>query len=147
MTRGRPPHVAIGEAERKARAKGLMVFALEPEGDLPFHFVICDRDCISLVRVRRLKYPGYKVAAIEQSCKNDIAALRAVPVTPEIFRELWVRGPDRHWYRYLVLPDSIGILEDDDDDEDPAAGVAPPPPPVFVPSHPLTRRLPGVVSS
>jgi hypothetical protein len=113
MTRGHPPHVAIGEAERKARAEGVMVFALEPEGDLPFHFVICDRDCISLVRVRRLKYPGYGIAAIEHSCKNDIAALRAVSVTPEIFRKLWVRGPDRHWYRYLVLRDSIEPLEND----------------------------------
>jgi hypothetical protein len=107
--------VAIGEAERKARARGLMVFALEPEGDLPFHFVICDRDCISLVRVRRLKYPGYGVAAIEQSCKNDIAALRAIPVTPEIIRELWVRGPDRTWHRYLVLKDTIEARENDED--------------------------------
>jgi len=115
MTRGHPPHVAIGEAERKARARGLMVFSLEPEGDLPFHFVICDRDCISLVRVRRLKYPGYGVAAIEQSCKNDIAALRAIPVTPEIIRELWVRGPDRTWHRYLVLKDTIEARENDED--------------------------------
>jgi hypothetical protein len=67
-------------------------------------------------------------------------------VTPEIFRELWVRGPDRHWYRYLVLPDSIEVLEDDDDDEDPGAGVALPPPPVFVPYYPRARRFPGVVS-
>ena len=115
MTRGHPPHVAIGEAERKARAEGLMVVLLEPEGDLPFHFVICDRDCISLVRVRRLKYPGYEIAAIERSCKNDIAALRAVSVTPEIFRELWVRGPGRDWHRYLVLKDTIEALENDED--------------------------------
>ena len=118
ITRGHPPYVAISEAERKAKARGLMVFSLEPGGDLPFHFVICDRDCISLVRVRRLKYPGYTVAEIECSCKNDIAALRAVPVTQEIFRELWVRGPDRHWYRYLVLPGSVEILEDGDEPED-----------------------------
>ena len=118
MTRGHPPHVAIGEAERKARAEGVMVFALEPEGDLPFHFVICDRDCISLVRVRRLKYPGYGIAAIEHSCKNDIAALRAVSVTPEIFRKLWVRGPDRHWYRFLVLKDGIEPLENEDKPEE-----------------------------
>jgi len=135
VTRGHPPHVAIGEAEHKARARGLMVFALEPEGDLPFHFVICDRDCISLVRVRRLKYPGYGVGAIEASCKNDIALLRAIPVTPEIFRELWVRGPDRHWYRYLVLPGSIEVLEDEDDTGDKyrqEGGAVPPSPPPFL---------------
>ena len=143
MTRGHPPHVAIGEAERKARMEGVMVFALEPEGDLPFHFVICDRDCISLVRVRRLKYPGYGVAAIEHSCKNDIAALRAVSVTPEIFRELWVRGPDRHWYRYLVLKDRIEALEDGHDDPDgEVASPSPVPVPHDQPSIPDVSPVP-----
>ena len=115
MTRGHPPYVAIGEATRKAKARGLVVFCLDPEGDLPFHFVTCDQNIISLIRVRRLKYPGFDIASIETSCKNDIALLRAIPVTQEIFRELWVRGPDRHWYRYLVLPDSIEFLEDGDE--------------------------------
>lgn len=129
MTRGHPPYVAIQEAERKAKKRGVMVFAVEPKGDLTFHLVICDRDCISLVRVRRLKYPGYTVAAIETSCKNDIAMLRAIPVTREIFRELWVRGPDRHWYRYLVLPGSLEVLEDEDkpDENDKKEGGAVPP--------------------
>jgi hypothetical protein len=118
MTRGHPPSVAINEAELMAKTRGLMVFALEPEGVLPFHFVICDRDCISVVRVRRLKYPGYEVAGIGFSCRNDIAALRAIPVTQEIFRELWVRGPDRCWYRYLVLPGTIEILEERDEPDE-----------------------------
>lgn len=114
MTRGHPPHVAIGEAGRKAKARGWLVLVLEPVGELAFHFITCDRGCVSLVRVRRLKYPGYGTAEIEHSCKNDIAALRSIPVTEEIFRELWVRGPDRHWYRFLVLPDSLVVIEDDD---------------------------------
>ena len=134
MTRGHPPYVAIQEAERKAKKRGVMVFALEPEGDLTFHLVICDRDCISLVRVRRLKYQGYTVTAVEASCKNDIALLRAIPVTLEIFRELWVRGPDRQWYRYLVLPGSLEVLEDDDEpdeDEKEEGGEMPPSTPSF----------------
>jgi len=118
LIRGHPPYVAIAEAGRKAKAKGLVVFALEPVGKLPFHFIICDRDCISLVRVRRLKYPGYSTAEIEESCKRDIAGLRSITVTEEIFRELWVRGPDRHWYRYLVLPESVEAMEDGDEPED-----------------------------
>lgn len=130
MTRGHPPLVAIAEAERRARAMGLTVFSLEPKGGLPFHFVTLDRPCISLVRVRRLKYAGYDVAEINQSCRNDIAAIRAISVTQEIFRQLWARGPDRHWYRYLVLPDSVEVLEDDDDaeSEKPEGGGIPPSP-------------------
>jgi len=114
MTRGHPPYVAIGEAMRKARAQDHLVFALEPAGELPVHFVTMDGDCISLVRIRRLKYPGYTVEEIEESCKKDIAELRSITVTAEIFREIWVRGPDRHWYRYLVLPESVEAMEDGD---------------------------------
>jgi hypothetical protein len=117
MTRGHPPYVAIGEAERKAKARGLLVLALEPAGELPFHFVTCIRDCISLVRVRRLKHPGYAVADIEHSCKNDIAALRSMSITRDIVRELWVRGPDRHWYRYLVQPDQLAVIVDQEPDD------------------------------
>jgi hypothetical protein len=125
MTRGHPPYVAIGEAQRRAKARGLLVLAVEPVGELLFHFVTGDQGCISLVRVRRLKYPGYGIAEIEHSCKNDIAALRSLTVTQEIFRELWVRGPDRHWYRYLVQPDWLAIIEDleePDDQEQPEGG-------------------------
>jgi hypothetical protein len=115
MTRGYRPVIAIGEAKKKALAWGLLVFTLEPGDHLPFHFIICNRECISLVRVRRLKYPGYDVATIGHSCRNEIEILRALPVTREIFRELWVRGPGREWYRYLVLPGSVEMLENRDE--------------------------------
>ena len=81
---GYRPVIAIGEAKQKAQAWGLLVFTLEPGDNLPFHFLICSRECISLVRVRRLKYPSYDVAAIGQSCRNEIELLRALPVTREI---------------------------------------------------------------
>ena len=115
MTRGRSPLIAIGEAQRTAQAQGLMVCAPERAGNLPFHFIICERDCISLVRVRRLKYAGYDVAAVEHSCRNDIEVLRAFSVPQEIVRELWARGPDWKWHRYHVLPGSIEILDRDAD--------------------------------
>jgi hypothetical protein len=115
MTRGYRPVIAIGEAKKKAQALGLLVFTLEPGDSLPFHFVICNRECVSLVRVRRLKYPGHDVATIEHSCRNEIEILRVLPVTQEIFRDLWVRGPDREWYRYLVLPGSVELLENRDE--------------------------------
>ncbi|MDD1697944.1 MAG: hypothetical protein LUQ36_06245 [Methanoregula sp.] len=58
---------------------------------------------MQLPRVRRLKYHGYDAAAIEHSCREDIAMMRALAVPQEIARELWVRGPDRAWHRYCVL--------------------------------------------
>ena len=115
MTRGHPPLVAIGEAKRKAAVRGFALIAVETDRPLPFDFVISDRGCISLVRIRRLRYPRYEVPDIERSCAQEIAELRSIPITEEIFRELWVRGPDRHWRRYLVLPVSIEVLDDEDD--------------------------------
>jgi len=117
MTRGHPPLVAIGEAKRKAAAQGFTLIAVETDGQLPFDFVIYDQGCISLVRVRRLRYPRYEIPDIEISCAQEIAELREIPVTGEIFRELWVTGPDRDWHRFLVLPETIEVLEDGDDDD------------------------------
>jgi len=130
MTRGHPPVVAIDEAKRKAAAQGFTLIAVETDQPLPFDFVINDRGCISLVRIRRLRYPWYEVPDIERSCMQEIAELRSITITEEIFRELWARGPDRHWHRYLVLPGSIEVL-DDGDDEDKKNGEVPPPPPPF----------------
>jgi len=74
---------------------------------LPFDFVIYDQGSIILVRVRRLRYAGYEIADVEVSCQKEIEALRAISAGPEISRQLHVRGPDRHWHRYVVLPDSV----------------------------------------
>ena len=141
MTRGHQPVVAIGEAKRKAKARGFMLIAVETDGQLPFDFVINDRGCISLVRVRRLRYPRYEIHDIEISCAQEIAQLREIPVTGEIFRELWVRGPDRHWHRYLVLPDAIEFLEDGDDDSGNSGEVPPPSCSRSHPSHLAVRDL------
>jgi hypothetical protein len=127
MTRGHPPLVAIGEAKRKAAVRGFALIAVETDRPLPFDFVISDRGCISLVHVRRMRYPRFGIPDIERSCAQEIAELRSIPITEEIFRELWVKGPDRHWHRYLVLPESIEVLEDGDD-EDKKNGEVPPPP-------------------
>lgn len=128
MTRGHQPVVAIGEAKRKAKARGFMLIAVETDGQLPFDFVINDRGCISLVRVRRLKYAGYGISDILRLCGQEIAELRKIPAPEEIYRELWVRGPGRDWHRYLVLPDAIEILEDRDDDSGNSGEVPPPSP-------------------
>ena len=111
MSRGRTPVVAIGEAQRRAQAEGFVLILVEAEIKLPFDFVISDRGCISLVRVRRLKYAQYRVAEIERLCDREIAEMRGLRIPEEIFLELWVRGPDRNWHRYLILPDAIEILD------------------------------------
>jgi len=115
MTRGYKPVVAIGEAQRKATTWGFILIALVTEAKIPFDFVINDRGCTSLVRVRRLKYAQYSIPEILRLCAQEIKELREPKIPDGIFRELWVRGPDRTWHRYLVLEDGIEPLENEDD--------------------------------
>ncbi len=114
MTRGYKPVVAIGEAQRKATSWGFMLISLVTEVKLPFDFVINDRGCTSLVRIRRLKYSQYRIPDILISCGQEIKELRELRIPEGIFRELWVRGPDRTWHRYLVLEEDIEVLENND---------------------------------
>ena len=111
MTRGYKPVVAIGEAKRKAVVWGFTLIELVTTAKLPFDFVIDDRGCPSLVRIRRLKYSQFGIPEIKRSCVQEIKELRALRLPEGIYRELWVRGPDRRWHRYLILDEQIEILE------------------------------------
>lgn len=114
MTRGYKPVVAIGEAQRKATAWGFLLIVLKTEAQFPFDFVIDDRGRISLVRIRRLKYSQYGIFDILRSCKQEIKELRELKIPDGIHRELWVRGPDRAWHRYLILEEEIETLTIDE---------------------------------
>ena len=114
MTRGYKPVVAIGEAQRKAIVWGFVLIGLVTEAKLPFDFVINDRGRTTLVRVRRLKYSSYGIADIMKLCGQEIKELQGLRIPDGIYRELWVRGPDRTWHRYLVLAESIEALENDE---------------------------------
>ena len=115
MTRGYKPVVAIGEAQRKATAWGFLLIVLVTEAKIPFDFVIDDKGCISLIRIRRLKYSHYGISDILRSCEQEIKELREIRIPEGIYRELWVRGPNRTWHRYLVLTDGIESLENEED--------------------------------
>ncbi len=112
MTGKKPPEKAIGQAQKWAGEQGLMVFALEPLGMFPFHFVISDGSSISLICVRHPRYLDSNLCCIEYSCRAAIRKLRALPISRDIRREIWVRRTAQAWYRYLVLPETIEYIED-----------------------------------
>ncbi len=105
------PMMAILDARQKALFWGYQVFFQEWNVNLPIHFIIHDRGCISIVRVRRIKHAAYRPGDIERSCAAAIREIRQLDLPDGIYRELWVRGPHRAWYRYLVLKNSIEYLE------------------------------------
>lgn len=98
--------MAIREAREYAESIGFHITDIDPEH---FHadFMISRKDQIAIVRVRRIKYRSYDVAAIGTSCRKEIGQLRLCPVFGRVNRELWVRGPERTWHRYRVSPDRI----------------------------------------
>jgi hypothetical protein len=112
MTRGHRPFVAIQETSKIIAARGAVIVAVSPDCGLPFDLVTWEGGVITLIRIRRLKYAGYSVEDIAFSCAREIAELRRIPAMEQIYRELHVRGPDRHWHRYLVLPDKIEMLDE-----------------------------------
>ncbi|MDD1701830.1 MAG: hypothetical protein LUQ31_02470 [Methanoregula sp.] len=110
MTGNHPPYKGITEAKEWAAHQGFEVFSPGSGCTHPVHFAISDRGCVSLVCVRYPKYRDFNTGHIEYSCRTEIAKLRALAVTGEIFREIWVRKKREIWYRYLVLAGSIEEL-------------------------------------
>ena len=113
MTRGHRPVAAIAEAKRNAAARGYLVMSVETDRRLPFDFAIDDHGEISRVRVRRLKYADYDPLRIRDSCRHEIEELRLLQEGEKIHHELWVRGPDRAWHRYQVLPDAVEAIREE----------------------------------
>ena len=110
MSRGHRPEVAIEDAKRHAAALGFLVISLDTSW-IPVDFFAIRSGCLTLIRVRRIKYGYYHVPDIEASCEREIAELREFPITGDVARELWVKGCDKHFHRYKVKPDSVEAIE------------------------------------
>jgi hypothetical protein len=112
MTRGVRPVTAIGEAKCRAKAWGFRLIEIIMEEKIPFDFAVHHHGSTSLVRVRRLKYSAYDVVSIRTTCAEQIRELRELALPEGIGRELWVRGPQRAWHRYRILPETIEEITD-----------------------------------
>ena len=111
LTRGIKPLVAIGEAKRKATAWGFMLIGLETDEKLPYGFAFHNKGETTLNRVRRLKYADFRPEQILRTCARQIQELREAAIMANLAKELWVRGPDRTWHRYRILPETIAPVE------------------------------------
>lgn len=108
MTRGRPPRMALDEAFRIARTRGVVTRILqeaESAGDL----VIMNAMQWSLVRVKRTLSLHCTPPEIEAQFAKAIRSLRSVPVPPGNLRELWVRSRYGAW-RFFRVEES-GLAE------------------------------------
>jgi hypothetical protein len=112
MNREKRPEAAIGEAKRKAMAGGFRVIEMAWPEELVFDFAVQRDGITSLVRVRRLKQAGFRVANILRACAMQIHDLRECSLFKGSERELWVRGPARAFHRFRVLPETLEELGD-----------------------------------
>ncbi len=109
MSRGHPPKAAIAEAKRYAAARGYTIIDVLARNH-PFDFMISRDHYVVVVRVRRLRYRGYDTESILATCDEEIREIRGCTLARAVGRELWVRGPERTWYRYRVMPEEIRRL-------------------------------------
>jgi hypothetical protein len=103
--------MAITDAMLHASAQGSLVVRVETPG-FPCDFLAIRDGRLTIVRVRRIKCGRYSPGEIGASCRQEIAALRKLHLAGDVTRELWVRGPDRHWHRYQVRPDQLESGDD-----------------------------------
>jgi hypothetical protein len=113
VTGKNPPKRAIAEAQKWAKEQGLMIFTAESPGMFPFHFVVSDGRTASLVAVRHPRYLDFGLVNVSYSCRTVIKGLRALTISQDIRREIWVRRTAQTWYRYLVLPETLEYIRDD----------------------------------
>jgi len=43
--------------------------------------------------------------------EEQVLELRGIPVLENTGRELWVRGPERHWHPYAIFQDKIEVCD------------------------------------
>jgi len=104
------PFVAIREAKRRAAIWGFAVADVVSDGDLPYDFIAMKDGITSFVRIRRIRDSWFDSKRIQDRCRKEIAAFRAMKQQPGLIFELWIRGFARAFHRYRILPDTIGKI-------------------------------------
>jgi hypothetical protein len=56
-------------------------------------------------------YSDFRPEQILRTSARQIQELREAAIIPNLTKELWVRGPDRTWHRYHILPETIDPVE------------------------------------
>jgi len=78
---------------------------------IPCDFMAIHEGQLTLARVKRIRYARYGLPDIAASCRREILELRGTPVSENTSRELWVRGPGRHWHGYVISPERIDVSD------------------------------------
>jgi len=110
MTRGKKPTTAIDEAKACAEKMGYR-WCRNTDPAFPFDAFMFRDMVITVVKVKKIRYAIHEKNPIEKKFRDEIEALRSLPMPALVLRELWVRTQDeRAWRRFMVLGDVVGEL-------------------------------------
>jgi hypothetical protein len=112
MTRGRPPLIALKEANEIAMKRG-QVLTISGERSDHFNFIIFTECRTTFVKVKRTLSHISDPMEILHDYNREIRHLGKIPVTPVAAREFWVRSPRGSWQFFLIGKDKIVEIQAD----------------------------------
>jgi hypothetical protein len=106
MTRGRPPLVALEDANPIADKRGTVMHYQHEPGSL-CNFSIMSPGRVTFVCVKRLRRLCCTIEELARQFAPEIAALRMIASVPAISRELWLCSPKCAWRFFRICDGSI----------------------------------------
>ncbi|WP_292426603.1 hypothetical protein [Methanoregula sp.] len=80
---------------------------------LPFDGLMYRETVMVAVKLKKVRYGIDDDCIIEQKFPDDVAALRTLPLSPYVLRELWIRTQNERAYRrFYVLADTTAEIEE-----------------------------------
>jgi len=101
MSRGPPSQTALDAALPLATLRGTVYF-LAPGRECPANFEILNRQGVTFVAVKMSRCLHAPLAEMEKEYQEAIFRLRVVPISPCVYRELWVCSRNGRWRFFEV---------------------------------------------
>jgi len=112
MTRGRPPNIALDEAEIIAERRGEVRVIPGTRSDA-FELILFEEYRTIFVKVKRSLTQFSWLPDILRQYQREIVHLHRMPLTSVTAREFWVRHPKGNWQFFLVRHDSVIEIQAD----------------------------------
>jgi len=103
MSRGPVSEKALDTALPLAAMRGTVYF-LKPGRESPADFEIVNKQGVTLISVRMSRCLHIPLADLEAEYGDAIFRLRAVPISPAVYRELWLCSRYGRW-RFFEIRD------------------------------------------
>jgi hypothetical protein len=101
MSRGPVSEKALSSALLHAALRGTVYF-LNPGRESPADFQIVNRQGVTFISVKRARCLHCSLAEMETEYCEAIFRLRAIPISPSVYREFWVCSRYGRWRFFEV---------------------------------------------